>query len=88
MPNFLESKLKREAGKKGLKGNQADRYVYGAMNNMGAMKGSKVTEKGEEMQEKHLADKAKAARKGKLGKKLSKAEHMLGPGAVMASKGR
>lgn len=55
MPVFLEQKLKEEARKKGLTGKKAARYVYGAMNNMGAMKGSKETKKGEKMQKKHAA---------------------------------
>jgi len=31
MPKALEQKLKREAAKKGLKGQSADRYVYGTL---------------------------------------------------------
>jgi hypothetical protein len=31
MPEKLEKKLKTEAAKKGLKGERADRYVYGTM---------------------------------------------------------
>ena len=53
MPAFLEAKLRKEARSKGKKGRAADRYVYGAMNNMGAMKGSKETAKGKAMQRKH-----------------------------------
>lgn len=53
MPKFLEDKLKAEAAHKGLKGKRADRYVYGAMNNLGAMRGNKETEKGAEMDRKH-----------------------------------
>lgn len=53
MPQFLESRLKQEAKRKGLTGNRADRYVYGAMNNMGAMRGSKETAKGKAMERKH-----------------------------------
>ena len=53
MPKFLEDKLKTKAAEKGLKGKRADRYVYGAMNNMGAMRGNKETEKGAAMQTKH-----------------------------------
>lgn len=56
MPKFLEKKLKAEAAKKGFKGPRADRYVYGAMNNMGAMRGNKETAKGVEMEEKHRAE--------------------------------
>ena len=56
MPKFLEVKLKSEAAKKGFKGKRAARYVYGAMNNMGAMKGSNETAKGQRMQAKHDRD--------------------------------
>jgi hypothetical protein len=56
MPEFLETKLRAQAGKKGFKGKRADRYVYGAMNNMGAMRGNKETAKGAEMEAKHQAD--------------------------------
>jgi hypothetical protein len=53
MPEFLERSLKKAAAKKGKSGKAADRYVYGAMNNMGAMKGNKETAKGRAMQKKH-----------------------------------
>lgn len=53
MPKFLEKKLKTEAAKKGFKGHSAAKYVYGAMNNMGAMRGNKETAKGARMQAKH-----------------------------------
>lgn len=49
MPQFLEAKLRKNVPR----GVDPDRYVYGAMNNMGAMKGSKVTKKGKRMQAKH-----------------------------------
>jgi hypothetical protein len=49
MPQFLESKL-RAAVPKGV---DPDRYVFGALNNMGAMHGSKETAKGRKMQKKH-----------------------------------
>lgn len=55
MPKFLESKLRGQAAKKGLKGKRAARYVYGAMNSIGAMKGNKQTAKGAAMQKKHDA---------------------------------
>jgi hypothetical protein len=55
MPAFLEAKLKKEAAKKGFTDAKADRYVYGAMNNMGAMGGSKETAKGRRMEKKHAA---------------------------------
>jgi len=55
MPKFLETKLKTEARTKGMKGKQVDRYAFGAMNNMGAMHGSKETAKGAAMDAKHAA---------------------------------
>lgn len=53
MPAFLEQQLRQEAAKKGLTGRHADAYVYGGMNNMGAMHGNKETKKGMAMQAKH-----------------------------------
>lgn len=53
MPAFLEQELRAQAAKKGLTGEHADHYVYGAMNNMGAMHGSKETAKGRVMAKKH-----------------------------------
>lgn len=35
MPKKLESKLKREASKKGLKGERKDAYVYGTLRKTG-----------------------------------------------------
>jgi hypothetical protein len=35
MPKKLESKLKREASKKGLKGERNDAYVYGTLRKTG-----------------------------------------------------
>ena len=55
MPKFLEDALKRAAAKKGFSGDRADRYVFGALNNMGAMRGSKETDKGAAMEAKHEA---------------------------------
>jgi hypothetical protein len=55
MPAFLEAKLKTQAAKKGFSGKKADRYVYGAMNNLGAMRGSKETAKGRRMERKHAS---------------------------------
>jgi hypothetical protein len=45
--------LAKAAAKRGKKGRAANRYVYGAMNNMGAMRGNKVTAKGHAMERKH-----------------------------------
>ena len=49
MPVFLEKKLKKE-----YPGNP--RAVYGTMNKIGAMRGSKVTRKGLQMEKKHQQD--------------------------------
>ena len=57
MPVFLEKALQAAAAAKGKKGKEADRYVYGTMNNMGAMRGNKETAKGAAMQRKHDAKK-------------------------------
>ena len=37
MPKAMEQALKKQAAKKGLKGEAADRYVYGAMQNQGML---------------------------------------------------
>ena len=50
MPKFLEDILKREYG---ASNNHA---VYGTLNKIGAMRGNKVTPKGEAMQAKHEAE--------------------------------
>lgn len=49
MPAFLEAKLKRE-----YPGN--DRAVFGTMNAIGAMHGSKITARGKAMEAKHFRD--------------------------------
>lgn len=49
MPVFLEAKLRKNVPK----GVDPDRYVYGGLNNMGAMKGNRVTKKGKAMERKH-----------------------------------
>lgn len=53
MPKFLEDALKKAAAKKGFSGKRAKKYVYGAMNNLGAMRGNQVTAKGVAMERKH-----------------------------------
>ena len=58
MPKFLEEKLRANVPK----GVDPDRYVYGAMNNMGAMRGNKITPKGRRMERKH-SDKMKSRMK-------------------------
>lgn len=41
-----ETALKAEAKKKGLKGEHAQHYIYGTLNNIGMMHGNKATKKG------------------------------------------
>ena len=41
-----ERALKASARQKGLTGEKAARYVYGALNNLGLKKGSKTTSRG------------------------------------------
>lgn len=53
MPKFLENALRHSGQKKGLRGPALDRYIYGHMNNMGAMDGNKETSKGRSMQKKN-----------------------------------
>lgn len=65
MPRFLESKLKAE-----YPGN--NHAVYGVMNKIGAMKGNKVTPKGERMQAQH--DAKVAHPHANLGKYLHKSK--------------
>lgn len=48
-PIFLEKKLKKEYGNN-------PKAIYGTMNKIGAMKGSKETAKGKAMQAKHTKD--------------------------------
>ncbi|HXJ76905.1 MAG TPA: hypothetical protein VNM37_28870 [Candidatus Dormibacteraeota bacterium] len=68
MPKFLENVLQKAAAAQGLKGDAADRYTYGALNNMGAMKGNQETLKGKAMQKKHEA-KLSAAQAAKIRRK-------------------
>lgn len=56
MPKFLKQRLAAQAAKEGKTGEAADRYVYGAMNNMGAMHGNKETPKGARMEATHERD--------------------------------
>lgn len=55
MPKFLEQALEKGADKKGLTGKRKAQYVYGGMNNMGAMRGNRETQKGAAIQRKHDA---------------------------------
>ena len=56
MPKFLEEKLEAGARKRGMTGRDADRYVFGAMNRMGAKHGNRDTAKGRAMERKHKRD--------------------------------
>lgn len=62
MPAFLEERLKREASRKGYSGRRAARYVFGAMNNIGAMHGNRETRKGKRMAAKHRRDQKRGRR--------------------------
>lgn len=64
MPKFLETDLQKEAAKKGLKGRAAARYVYGGMNNLGAMRGNRSTARGRQMDKLHQEDTRTARREG------------------------
>lgn len=53
MPRFMEAKLRTEAEKKGLTGDRKNAYVYGTMQNLGFMRGSRTTEKGRAAERRH-----------------------------------
>jgi len=57
MPKFLEAKLKAE-----YPNNPG--AVYGTLNKLGAMRGSKETAKGRRMEAKHMRDMLKRGKKG------------------------
>ncbi len=61
MPKFLEDRLRAEAARKGFSAKQPARYIYGAMNNIGAMHGSKETPKGARMDAKHERDESQSS---------------------------
>jgi len=58
MPKFLEDKLKKE-----YPNNPG--AVYGTMNKLGAMRGSKETAKGVAMEKKHMEDMLARKKRGK-----------------------
>lgn len=62
MPKFLEGRLETEARKKGYSGKRAAAYIYGTLNNIGAMHGSRETAKGRAMQAKHNRDMKKKSK--------------------------
>ena len=51
----MEKKLASEADKKGLSGKKKDQYVWGTMNNIGAVHGNKISARGRAMEKKHEA---------------------------------
>ena len=63
MPKAVEKKLKAEGRKKGLKGDALDRFVFGTMNKLGLMKGSKTTAKGKRAEKKATVKKATMKKK-------------------------
>ena len=65
MPKFLENRLRREYAAKGKSGKALDRAIYGTLNKIGAMRGSKTTAKGRRMQEKHERHQTMRRKKGK-----------------------
>lgn len=76
MPNFLENRLRAQAAAKGFTGERADRYVYGAMNNRGYMRGNVETSKGRAVEAKHQRDvKAGRASNGHPHKNLGQYLH-------------
>ena len=65
--NGVDLALAPRAGQRTSKGScfaqnqfRADHYVYGALNNQGLMRGSKLTEKGKAAEAKHAAHQKKA----------------------------
>lgn len=56
MPKFLEDKLRAEYGNN-------PNAIYGTLNKLGAMRGSKETAKGRRMQAKHMRDMLKRGKK-------------------------
>lgn len=57
MPKFLESALRHTGRTKhGFSGKRLDEYVYGAMQNLGVIRGNKETAKGRRMDAKHRRD--------------------------------
>lgn len=56
MPEFLERDLASSAAKEHITGERRKRYIFGAMNRIGAMRGNKITAKGRRMEKKHASD--------------------------------
>lgn len=66
MPKELEKSLAKAAKKKGLKGKRKAAYIYGTMNNMGVMKGNKMTKKGKKMDAKEMTKKMEKKHHGEV----------------------
>ena len=56
MPKKIISAIKKGYKGKGLSEKQVNKRVYGALNNMGFMKGSKETRKGQRAERKYTKD--------------------------------
>lgn len=56
MPKNIENKIKSGYKGKGLSEKEINKRVYGALNNMGLMKGSKITKKGQRAEKKYNKD--------------------------------
>lgn len=54
MPKALAAEMKRGYEGKGLSEEEVNHRVYGKLNKMGAMRGSKVTRKGRRLEKKYL----------------------------------
>lgn len=56
MPKKIIAKIKKGYKGKGLSEKEVNKRVYGALNNMGFMKGSKETKKGKKAEAKYSRD--------------------------------
>ncbi len=59
MPKKIEAAMKKGYAGKGLSEEEVDHRVYGKLNEMGYMKGNKVTSKGQEAEAKYTKDHGK-----------------------------
>ena len=56
MPKAIEAKIRRGYRKRGLSGSKLDNAVYGTLNKLGFMRGSKITKKGAKAESKYKRD--------------------------------
>lgn len=56
MPEFLERDIEASEKKRGLPAKKARSIAFATMNKMGAVRGSKITAKGRQMEKKHASD--------------------------------